>query len=101
MKVTRLADRDNYRYVEEEWKYEFIVYVLSNLGIPEEELTKYLTEDYADFTLEKKIQLKQLLDDPRWKTTIVDDRDGGLKIYLTIMEQNMIDHVLDICRDCW
>lgn len=86
MEISRLASRDNYRKVVEEWQYEFIYYVLSNIGIPEEVLGECFPEDGLDaFTISHKIALKKYMN--TFDVTIVDDRDGGIKIFV---EQDMI-----------
>lgn len=81
MKLTRLASRDNYRKVEEEWKYEFIYHVLSNIGIPKEILDGCFPEGGIEsFTVQHKIELRHYM--KQFDVTIVDDRDGGIKIFV-------------------
>ncbi|KKN70821.1 hypothetical protein LCGC14_0427130 [marine sediment metagenome] len=92
MELTRLADRGNFRQVEEEWQYEFTVYVLINLGIPEDILEGCFPENMADFTVEHKMELKRHL--KKNFITIVDDRDGGLKFYLEVQEDDKREFVL-------
>ena len=61
MKLSRLASRDNYRDVEKEWKYEYIYYILSNIGLPDG-VDKYFPEDGIDaFTVEHRIALKNYI----------------------------------------
>jgi hypothetical protein len=92
MECTRLADRDNLRRVEKEWQYEFIVYVLSNLGVPQELLEGCFPENVDEFTVEHKIELRKHL--KKYFITIVDDRGGGLKFYLEVQEGDRTDQVL-------
>ena len=92
MECTRLADRDNLRQVEKEWQYEFIVYVLSNLGVPQELLEGCFPENVDEFTVEHKIELRKHL--KKYFITIVDDRGGGLKFYLEVQEGDRTEQVL-------
>ena len=81
MQVTRLASRDNYREIEQEWQFEFVYYVLESIGIPEDILAGCFPEDgMAGFTVEHKIELRKHMD--QFSVTIVDDRDGGIKIFV-------------------
>lgn len=75
-----LADRSNYREVISELQYEFVVNVISNLGLPEEELEQCFPEEYSKFDVESKIRLRSLLG--KFNVQIIDDKDGGLKIYV-------------------
>ncbi len=77
MELSRLASRDNYREVEEEWRLEFIYYVLSNIGIPEDVLDECFPED--GITVRHRIKLRHHM--KAFDVTIVDDRDGGIKIF--------------------
>jgi len=92
MEVVRLADKSNFRQVEKEWQYEFMAFVLSSLKIPEEELAKCLPEDLKDFDISKKIEFRRLL--RKYFITIVDDRDGGIKFYLEVKENENKEYVL-------
>ena len=86
MKLSRLASRDNYREVEEEWKFEFIYHVLSSIGIPEEILGKCFPDGgIEELTVEHKIELRKYM--KQFDVTIVDDRDGGIKIFV---EQELV-----------
>jgi hypothetical protein len=81
MKKKILADRSNYRHVIEETQYEFTIHVLLSIGIPESSLQECFPEGgYNDFTAKHKIALRNLL--KKFDTTIIDDRDGDLKIYV-------------------
>lgn len=92
MILVREADRDNYREVEKEWQWEFVFYVLNHMGIPDEELMECLPEDgdYLKISTNHKISLRKYMD--KRDVTIVDDRDGGLKIYVFIGE--LEEHIL-------
>jgi hypothetical protein len=65
MTLTRLASRSNYKEVEKEWRYEFVQYVISKLGIPDEmfaEIKKEcLPDDYEDFGVDQRILLRKHL----------------------------------------
>ena len=81
METSRLASRDNYREVEKEWQYEFIYYVLSNIGIPENILNVCFPEDGLNaLTVQHKIELRHHMN--KFDVTIVDDLDGGIKIFV-------------------
>lgn len=86
MKLSRLASRDNYRDVEQEWQYEFVYYVLDSIGIPEEILEGCFPEEGLDaFTVDHKIELRKHMNS--FDVTIVDDRGGGIKIFV---EQDIV-----------
>ncbi|MDP2685250.1 MAG: hypothetical protein Q8P20_09535 [bacterium] len=92
METIRLADRDAFRQVEKEWQYEFISHVLFNIGIPQEILEGCLPEQFSDFTIDHKIELKKHL--KKYSITIVDDRDHGLKFFLETQENDKKEFVL-------
>ncbi len=93
MLLTRWADRDNFREVEKEWQYEFVFYVLSSAGIPEEILSECLPETgFGDFSVKHHKRLRKHCGD--FNITIVDDRDGGLKIYVEISYDDKVEQVL-------
>jgi hypothetical protein len=78
--------------VEDEWRWEFVFYVLSAIGIPDEELSECLPEDgnYLGIETKHKIVLRKYM--KKRDVTIVDDHDGGLKIYVYIGE--LEEHIL-------
>lgn len=93
MRLVRWADRDNYREVEQEWKYEWIFYILSNIGLAEEVLMDCFPEGgFEDFGIDHRQKLRKHCDDHN--ITIVDDRDGGLKIYVRISYDGKEEQVL-------
>lgn len=92
MEVIRLADREDIRVVEKEWQYEFMVYVLSRMGIDEEILEGCFPEDVNDFSVEHRMELRRCL--KKELITILDDRDGGLKFYLEVKEGERRDFVM-------
>jgi len=93
VKVIRWADRDNFREVEEEWKYEWVFYVLSNVGLTEEVLMDCFPEGgFENFGIDHRQKLREHCDD--YNITIVDDRDGGLKIYVRISYDGKEEQVL-------
>lgn len=80
MKSFILIDRDNFRSAEQQKQHEFVCHVLSQMGIPEDQLIDCLSEDVKDFSVEQKIKLRALLN--KFNVNVIDDRDGGIKIYL-------------------
>ncbi len=78
--MKRLAGRDNFREVEHEWQWEFVYYVLSNLGIPDEDLDACFPDSPDEMEAEHKIELRNVM--YHFDVTIVDDKDGGLKIWV-------------------
>ena len=92
MECIRLSDRDSLRQVEKEWQYEFIIHVLLNLGVPQDVLEGCFPENVDDFTVEHKIELRKHL--KKYFITIVDDREGGLKFYLEVQEDDKKEQVL-------
>jgi len=81
MILERLASRENFRKVEEEWQYEFIYYVLSSIGIPEDILDGCFPEEGAEgFTVEHRVELRKYM--TTFDVKIIDDRDGGITMYL-------------------
>ena len=93
MELKRLANRFNFREVEEEWKYEFIIYVFQGMGMPAELLEQYFPESYEDFGISQKKELKKFLN--KEGIVIIDDCDGGLKFYMDqVRSENNIEHVL-------
>ncbi len=93
MELKRFADRDNFRDIEAGWKFEFVFYILSNLGIPDYILEGCVPEEgINEFTVGHKIELRKHLKD--FDITIVDDRDDGIKIYVKIEQDNQIEHVM-------
>ncbi len=84
MQYTVLANREDVRKVEAEQQYEFTVFVLSHLGIPEEQLKECLPEGgYSEFDVNFKIKLRSLL--KQYKIIIAEDRDAGFKIFVEDM----------------
>ena len=72
MILERLASRENFRKVEEEWQYEFIYYVLSSIGIPEDILDGCFPEaGVEEFTVEHRVELRKYMRRP------TQDKDLG------------------------
>jgi len=86
MKISRLAARDNFREVEEEWRWEFVFHVLTSIGIPEEELEECVPEDGNFLEIEPKHKISLRKHMKKRNVTIVDDHDGGIKIYVYVDE---------------
>lgn len=78
--MIRLSDRDKFRDVENEWQWEFVYYVLTNLGIPEDLIDECFPETLDEITPEHKTSLRELL--YQFDVSIIDDKDGGIKIYV-------------------
>jgi len=72
-----LIDRDQAREVESEEKYIFVVSIIDQLGIS---LGDALPEEPHLFDAECKIELRKILH--KFNVSIIDDMDGGLKIYV-------------------
>jgi len=85
MELIRLANRDNYRQIEEEWRFEFVYFVLEKIGIPHDILTGCFPDEINDLGVEHKIELRKHMS--RFDVSIVDDLDGGIKIYV---EQQLV-----------
>lgn len=88
--MIRLAGRHNFREVEQEWQWEFVFYVLSSLGIPDELLEECVPEEggFEDIKANHKIRLRKHMD--TFDVTIVDDKDGGIRIYVYNDEQHIM-----------
>ena len=81
MKRSILANREDVRNIEAELQYEFVAFVLESLGIPPEVLIECFPEGgYDEFDVIHKKRLREYL--KKFDVEIVDDRDGGIKIYL-------------------
>lgn len=78
MKTSIMIDREDIRKVEEEEKFNFIKNNLINMGIPLDDCFPESNE-LSDFTVEFKRHLRAVLGVA--KVLVVDDRDGGIKIY--------------------
>lgn len=86
MKAIRLASRHNFREVEKEWQWEFVFLVLEEIGIPEDELSTCLPDDgdLSKIDVQHRIALRNL--SHKRDIRIIDDHDGGLKIYVYVQE---------------
>lgn len=76
MKQVILADLKDYISIVEEEQYRFTRLILQEIGLPIEDC---LPEDFQEFDLNKKITLRSVLQ--KFNLIVLDDRDGGLKIY--------------------
>ena len=96
--MIRLASRHNFREIEHEWQWEFCFWVLSSMGIPENLLEECLPEDgnFEDITAEHKIRLRKHMD--TFDVTIIDDRDGGINIYVYTEEQHVLVAEWEKCK---
>lgn len=92
MKLTRPASRSNFRQVEKEWQWEFVFWVLHEIGLSDEILQDCLPEsgEFLDIGPSEKIKLRSYLEQEA--VSIIDDRDGGLKIYVYIAD--LEEHVM-------
>lgn len=75
MKTTILINREDAKKVEAEEQYKFIKMNLEAMGL---DLSEALPIDFQDFTVDKKIKLRDILE--TFKVVVLDDRDGGIKI---------------------
>ena len=88
MKRIILSNVDNFRQVEEEAKYDFTIYVLQHLGIPEESLAECFPEEgFEKFSAQDKIKLRSLL--RKFDVTIIEEQYGEMKIYV---EKDLVAH---------
>lgn len=80
MKQTILCNREDIRKVEAEEQLHFLRSILEEIGLTD--LDEYFPEnnDPELYTVEQKIKLRQLLE--KFQISVIDDRDGGLKIYV-------------------
>ncbi|HVI39872.1 MAG TPA: hypothetical protein VM577_04360 [Anaerovoracaceae bacterium] len=79
MQTAILIDRDEIRKVEAEEQYHFVLNVLVQMGLPLEECFPD-SEDPQEFTPDYKRKLRDVLD--KFRVLVLDDRDGGIKIYV-------------------
>ena len=77
MKNTILINREDAKRAEAEEQYKFVKMNLEAMGL---NLAEVLPEDYQQFTVEKKIKLRNILD--TFKVVVLDDRNGGIKIFI-------------------
>lgn len=76
-----LARRENYREVEEELKYKFVIHVLEFVGLPKDLLKEcFPIEGIKNYSTDNKIKLREVLN--KWGLSIVDNKNGELKIYV-------------------
>lgn len=79
MKTTIKVNREDIRQVEAEEQYNFVREVLKCINLPLEECYP-ASGLFEDFTLEYKLKLRQVLSS--FGVIILDDRDGGIEIYI-------------------
>lgn len=79
MKTSILVDREDVRKVEAQEQYLFVQNVLAQMELPLEECFPESNE-LEDFTIEHKLHLRKILD--KFGVLVLDDRDGGVKIYV-------------------
>lgn len=93
---TILVDREDTRIVEGEEKYNFIITILLNLGLPEEEIEACYPADDEELSVQNKIKLRKLCDS--FQISVIDDMDGGLKIYVTSENEKTL---VAEWKKCW
>lgn len=77
MEGTILLDaHENTKQIEEEEKNRFVKNILETVGIPMEKVW----DDKEQLSIEGKIKLRNILSS--YSVNIIDDMDGGLKIYV-------------------
>jgi hypothetical protein len=79
MKTAIEVNREDIRQVVAEEQFNFTRDILTQMGLP---LTDCYPEsgELADFTLDHKIKLRQVLG--KFGIVLLDDRDGGIEIYI-------------------
>lgn len=82
-----LANREDVRNIENEEKQRFVMDVLYQTGLPEEQLEDIFTEESLaqGFTPAEKIKLRSICE--KFSITIIDDLDGGVKIYCLVSDK--------------
>lgn len=75
MQTIVFVDRDDYKKVEEEEQNKFIFYVLESMGVPTDEWPEGF-----EFSVQDRINMRAVLN--KYGVSIIDDRDGGIKIYV-------------------
>jgi len=68
--------QENTKQVEEEEKVKFLREILANIGVPVEDFWN----DELILSIEQRKKLRQTL--TTYAIQVVDDRDGGLRIYV-------------------
>lgn len=76
-----LCDREDIRSVEAKEQLSFVFYVLESMGVPEEEILICKPENGV-LTVKQKSMLRDLCE--HYNVTLLDDMDGGLKIYVEV-----------------
>lgn len=78
MKQTIIVDREDIQKVQQEEQFNFIMAVLIDMGLPIEE---HIPENGLEgFTVDHKIKFRHFCN--LLGVTVLDDLDGGVKIYV-------------------
>lgn len=77
MKATFLLNRHDFKKHEKNKQKEFIMLVLSSMGITDEEISICFTEED---TVDSRYNFRELL--LKYNLDVIDDRDGNIKVYL-------------------
>jgi|SRR3990167_2252806 len=91
-----LIDREDIRKIEGEEKYNFIITILLSLGLPEERIEACYPADGEELSVQNKMCLRKLCQE--FQITIVDDLDGGVKIYVTSEKEKTL---IAEWKKCW
>lgn len=71
-----LSSDENTRKIEDEEKAQFVMNVISSMGIPTEDILN----DNSELSIENKIKLRNLL--ATYNVNVIDSSDGELQIYV-------------------
>lgn len=83
-----LTDREETSSFEAKAQLDFILSFLHQSGIPRKKLLPCTVTDNQFFSVENKILLRKICDQEQ--ISIVDDTNGGLKIYIKSDNQNIL-----------
>lgn len=72
-----LVDREDVQKITSEEQFNFIINILANIGLPEEQLEIFLNQE---FSVEQKIKFRKLCE--TFDISVIDDLEGGVKIYV-------------------
>lgn len=80
-----LSNHDEWKVIIEQQKSEFVFWILESMGLPQDDLSKCFTLENGTVTneavtVQHRIELKKLCS--RYEIDIIDDMDGGVKIYI-------------------
>ena len=86
--VILLNSNENTRQVEDEEKTRFTREILENLGIPLDNIW----DENGEMSVDSKIRFRSILS--TYNIQVIDDHDGGLKIYVEVENGDNKEHTL-------